>query len=805
MLSNYFKIAYRHLLGNKLFSLINITGLAIGIAAAALLILYVSYQLSCDKFHSKADRIYRLNHTRYIEGEKQYTSATAFPEIGLEIARKFEAVEDVVRLFDVASEFKPVFNFEMENGETGRFTESSVYLADSTFTSIFDLRFLYPGAEYPLAEKNTLVISRSIAMKAFGHTDVVGTVLDWRGMGTYTISGVFEDLPVNSHMRFEILISWFNVYGERSLRAWDRFYSYILLKEGKNVADLAPTVPQFVHEYLGEYNEERGMGSKITFQPLTEIHLTSKLQNEFQQNGDKQVTYGLLSVALLILFLAVVNYVNLSTSKAVERAKEIGIRKVIGSMKNQLVAQFMIESSCIVFMALVIALTSLQLFIPYFNTWQGVQLDLAHWQTLEGWALLFCFMVFLTLVSGFYPALVLSQHKPISLVKAAKKTYRKFTTRDLLMAFQFAISLFLMVFTAIIAKQVDYINQKETGFRKEQVLVVNLLELLTENSDTTYTNHLEVLKNELKSYDKIHAATVTSEVPGKKSAWRGINFHAREGPGVVTYRTRVDQDFLQVFDIPMVAGRFFNDQDHNGERLLVVANEALVNALGFSSAEEALGSPVSKRMESEIIGVLQDFHQISPRYAVDPAIFTIGQGHKSYLSIAFDAQDYQQVLPVVESSWKKSFPSKPFTYFFLDDHFEKQFGADKRTREALSVFALLSLFLAGIGLIGLSANMAQNRLKELGIRKVLGASIVDLLRLLSRGYMLLMTLGALVGLPLGYWVAKRWLEQYVIRIDITTWYFVLPLGLMLILSLIITVSQGWQVVNKNPVDSLRNE
>lgn len=806
MLSNYLKIAYRHLWGNKLFSLINITGLAIGIAAAALLILYVSYQLSYDRFHSKADRIYRLNHTRFIDGEKQYTSATVFPEIGLEIAQRFEAVEQVVRLFNIASEYKPIFSFETENGEIDQFTEYPVYLVDSTFVDIFDLQFVHGEAGSALKGKNDLVLSRSLALKVFGHSDIVGKTLDWQGMGSYRITGVFEDLPANSHMQFNILVSWFNVYGERSLRRWDGFYTYLLLKDGREVDKLVQPVQQFASQYLGKYNEERGMDSKISFQPLTKIHLTSRLQNEFKLNGDQQVTYALLVIALLVLFLAIANYINLSTSKAVERAKEVGVRKVVGSTKGQLVLQFMMESFCLVLIAVTIAITCLQLFLPYFNSWQQVQLDLFQWNMTEFIVFGSSLVLFLTLAAGFYPSLFLSHYKSISLVKGEKNNHRKFSVRDLLMAFQFAVSLFLVALTAIIVKQVEFISEKDTGFRKEQVLVINLLELLSENNnDTLYSHRLEVFKDNLLRYNEIQATTVTSGVPGRKSLWRGVSFNAGQATGIVTYRTRVDKDFLSVFDIPLVAGRFFYKGDEKSEKLRVVANEALIHSMGFVSAEASLGHSISTRMDSEIIGVLRDYHQVSPRYAVDPAFFTMGQGHKSHFSIAFDAQDYQRVLSIVESNWKKSFPSKPFTYFFLEDHFEKQFGADERTREALSVFALLSLFLASMGLIGLSANMAQNRLKEMGIRKVLGASIADLLRLLSRGYVLLLTLGALVGLPLAYWVARHWLEQFAIRIDITTWYFVLPLGLMLVLSLIITLSQGWQVVNKNPVDSLRNE
>ncbi|MEM7110445.1 MAG: ABC transporter permease, partial [Bacteroidota bacterium] len=401
-------------------------------------------------------------------------------------------------------------------------------------------------------------------------------------------------------------------------------------------------------------------------------------------------------------------------------------------------------------------------------------------------------------------AFIMSSFKPISLVKGIGKSNNKFGLRSLLISFQFAISLFLIVCTIIMYSQVSLVSSQETGFRKDQVVVINLLELLTDFSDTTYAGRLETLKDRLKAFEIIKAATVTSQVPGKKSTWRGTERASNES-SVVSYRTRIDSDFAEVFNIPLVAGRFFTTEDEQNAKRYMVVNESWVKATGFSSEDEAVGQIADMGVEYEIIGVLADFHQISPKYAIDPAIFTLGQGHRSYMSIAFKAESYQQVLQAVEQEWKRSFPDRPFKYFFLDDHFEKQFKSEARMSEAVSAFTLFSLFLACLGLVGLSTTIAYQKVKELGIRKVLGASVFDLLKLLSKGYLILVFFGSAVGLPLAYMVMDYWITGYAVKVQLSLIHFGLPVATVMLLTLLSTLSQSVNAAIKNPTDSLRQE
>ncbi len=723
MLQNYLKISWRNIFDNRSYSIINVLGLTIGLSAAALLTLYAYYELSYDQFHSESDRIYRLTHTRIIEGEEQYSSATSFPELGLELANNFEAIEQVARLFDVSSQFIPVFNFTDSNGHIKSFSESPVYLADSTLLDVFDLRFAHPPASNPLAKKNTLVISKSLALRVFNSTDVVGKVLEWKGLGSYEITGVFEDIPANSHVKFEILSSWFNAYGQKSLKRWDGFYNYLLLSKHADLGDVQRQAQEFSNEYLSDYNEPRGLTSIIDFQPLTSIHLNSALEGEHEINGDANITYGLLIIALFILLLAIINYINLATSRAIERAKEVGVRKVIGSRKSQLMGQFLLESFLIVCLSTILTITCIQTTLPYFNDWLDIHITFQYWSLPAFWLIAILAVILLTLASGLYPAVIMARFKPISLIKGGTNTGQKSRLRSILLTIQFAISLFLIAGTLIVVQQVKFLNGKETGFNKDQVLVVNLFELLTDFSDSTYLPKLETLKDRLTAYSPIQAATVTSDVPGKEISWRGTNETADE-QRVVSYRTRVDADFNEVYKIPLLAGRFFDQEDEKQGKYQLVVNSTWVQAMGFDSEKDAVGQKVPMGQDHEIIGVLQDFHQLSPKLAVEPTIFTLGIGQKTYLSVALNSEVYREAINIVRNEWQKSFPDKPFEYFLLDDHFEAQLKADITASEAISSFALLSIFLACLGMIGLSTNMAQQRSKELGIRKVLGASVL---------------------------------------------------------------------------------
>ncbi len=334
MIKNYVKVAFRQLLKNKVFTLINVLGLSVGLAITGLLVLYADYEFSYDQSHQKSDRIYRLTHSRFSEGVEEYKNATNFPEIGLELKNNFAAIENVARLFFIGNEFTPVFNYT-QAGRPESFSESRVFLADSSFLEIFDLEIIRSVNNNPLSNQNSLIISQSLALKAFNSLDVIGKELEWKGQGHYTITGVFKDLPKNSHFDFKILSSWFNVYGQTSLTRWDGFYNYLLLRENIEPQQFLLQAQQYADEYLSEYNESRELSSVLGLQPLRSIHLYSHLQNEHKINGNAELTYALVIIAAFVLVLAFINYVNFSTSKATERAKEVGIRKAIGSQRSQ--------------------------------------------------------------------------------------------------------------------------------------------------------------------------------------------------------------------------------------------------------------------------------------------------------------------------------------------------------------------------------------------------------------------------------------------------------------------------------------
>lgn len=784
--------------------MINILGLSIGLTATGLLCLYSNYELSYDQSHEKASRIYRLTHTRISEGAQQYSSATSFPELGIELKNNFAAIESIARLFNIGNEFTPVFNYDRA-GNRISFSEPRVFLADSTFLKIFDLEMLNAANENPLSVKNGLIISQSLARKVFNSLDVVGEEVEWKGQGSYTITGVFADLPKNSHFDFEILASWFNVYGPRSLKRWDGFYNYLLLNEQANRKLLQEEIKGFATAYLSEYNNSRSLSSIVDLQSLSSIHLHSHLQNEHEINGDADVTYGLVIIAVFILILALINYINLSTANAIERAKEVGIRKVIGSQKSQLMWQFLLESFFIMCLSSVSAITAIQMALPYFSDWLNVDLVVLHWHRPQFWLMLITGITITTLLAGLYPAFVMARFTPISLIRRKEKSKVKgFSLRNVLTVFQFAVSLFLIAATLIVVEQTQSIKKKNTGFQKDQILVINLFELVSDLRDSTHGYKLEALKNEVLTNPAVGGATISSDVPGKQATWRGVN-RSQEDEHVVSYRVRVSPDFNEVYNIPLTAGRFFKTEDGRVKRQLVV-NSAWVEGVGFPSDEEAVGKfiPIGGN-DYEIIGVLKDFHQISPRYDVEPMIFSMGIGHQTYMSVALNSADFQGVLTHIQNAWDKAFPSRPFHYFFLDDHFERQFEADIKTGQVISSFSILSILLACMGVFGLSTNLAYQRSKEMSIRKVLGASMLGLIQLFLKNYMILVLFASLIGLPMAYWIAEIWLNTYVFKIEVGIIYFLLPIVFMMVFTLLSTLSQSIKVAGTNPVEVLKKD
>ncbi|ELR73920.1 putative FtsX-related transmembrane transport protein [Fulvivirga imtechensis AK7] len=547
MFKNYLKIAFRNLLKNKVVSLVNIGGLAIGMSATFLLLMYVNYEFSYDAYHDKADRIYRLVHHRFVGEALEYKRAKVFPEIGLELEGSFGEIEESARIFSVSEEYDPVFLIEDQDGNVKKFNEPSVFLADSSVVKIFDLTFIHGSPETFLQGANQLALTESAALKFFGSTDVLDKSLDWVGQGEWRVTAVVKDMPANSHFHFSILASWFDTYGERSLLRWDGFYTYVLLRPGTDIQKLHEGIQQFTSDYLAPYNQERNINSEIHLQPLTDIHLHSHLKDELDTNNNYKIVYALFFISLIILLIALINYINLSTVAALDRAREIGIRKTIGSSKRQLLAQFLLEALVVNALALALSVTLVQLTLPLFNSWLGMELSILHWSPYEILSYILVALIFLVSVSGYYPAMVLASVTPSrALIGPGKPGPLKNT----LIIFQFSAAIILSISAVVIHYQIEYMKSRALGININDVLIMKSLASVEDEhvNDSLYVGKLDAFKQLVKSNAGIRAVTVSSNVPGTINSFFGRMRRKEGGAEIQSYLTRVDEEFARVMD-----------------------------------------------------------------------------------------------------------------------------------------------------------------------------------------------------------------------------------------------------------------
>ncbi|UII26088.1 ABC transporter permease [Fulvivirga maritima] len=803
MLQNFIKIALRNIRKNRAFSLIHIIGLTVGLASTLLLLMYVRYEYSFDNWNKKSDSIYRLTHTRSVNGEESYQRASVFPELGLELQRAFPEIENTCRLFNIASEYEPVFTY---NEGRDSFSESSVFTVDSSFLEVFDLEAIAGDLHSALNQPNKLIISESLARKIFHTTDVVGEQLEWQGMfnPNYEITAVFKDIPPNSHLHFNMLMSWAKVYGDRSLKSWDGFYTYILTNKNVDPEALEAKVNNFSKAYLEDYNKGKNLSSEIGLQSLTKIHLNSNLRGETEANGNGKIVNALLIIAIAILMIAIFNYINLSISSSLERSREVGLRKVIGSSQYQLRLQFLLESFCMVLLAHVLAVTAIQLGAPLFNLWMGSAIKTDWWMNIRFYAYLSLSTIVITLLAGFYPSLVLSRFAPSRLLKEGGNRNKKYSFRSVLMTFQFGIAMLLCAMALLVYSQINYIVDLSKDFN-QNVLVVKSYETVQENMDTTYLDKFHLLGKELSDYPSIEAVTISSNIPGQDYSWVG-QIDIGNDTRISAARTMIDENFAQVYGIKLLAGRFYNAADELHPLNQLVVNRKMAADMGYQDIEKAIGRKLSLfGTEVIIIGILEDFHMVSPRSEIEATMYTLVHGHKAFLSVAFRQGNYKEAIEAARIEWEALFPDKPFEYFFIDDHMMMQFKADRLLLQALMGFSILAIFLACLGLMGLANYNANLRMKELSIRKVLGATAVDLGKILTQKYVLLVLVSSIISLPLFHYISEIWLQQYAAKISIGVVYYLMPLMVILAVAIITTLSQIIRSICVNPVKYLKSE
>lgn len=808
MFRNYLKIAWRNLLKNKTFSIINIAGLAIGLACFILIALYVLDELSFDRYNDKADRIYRVNSDIKFGGTDLKLAVCSDP-MGATLKKDYPQVEEFARFYNSSGSKLIKKGNEFIN-------EQRVTHADSTLFKVFSLPAITGHTLTALNEPNTVVITESTAVKYFGTTAAVGKVIETDNNTLYKITAVIKDIPHNSHFNFDFIFSMDNVnYGYGNFLSHN-FQTYILLKEGtdykafeKNFAQviekyILPQAKQFMQINSMDDFKKAGNNLSYSLMPLTSIHLHSDRFPELGTNGNIQYVYIFSIAAIFILLIACINFMNLSTARSSNRAKEVGIRKVLGTEKKTLIQQFLTESTLMAVFALLVAVLIAWMAMPLFNDISSKSLTIQSLLSYKILPLLIALPLVVGLLAGSYPAFFLSSFQPIQVLKGKINTgLKKSVLRSGLVVFQFFISILLIIGTIVVYNQLQYIQTKKLGFDKDQVLIIN--------GTGALGNNVTAFKNEVLNMPGVVSGTLSGYLPVSASA-RNDNSYSKEAVmdaknGFNMQTWRIDYDYLKTLGIEIINGRNFS-REFGADSSAVVINETTAKVLGYPD-------PIGKKLYASnnngepptayhIIGVVKNFHFESLRQNISPLCFILGSA-PWLASFKVKSADIPALVSQVEKKWKTMAPSLPFSYRFLDESFDNMYRAEQRVGKIALSFAVLTILIACLGLFGLAAYMAEQRTKEIGVRKVLGATVSNIVNMLSKDFLRLVIISALFAVPAGWWAMNIWLRDFVYRIEIGWWIFVAAIGIAVVIALFTVAFQAIRAAIANPVKSLRTE
>ena len=806
MFKNYLQTALREIRKNKTFSIIHVFGLSMGIAAFVLIIQYALYELSYENFYKNANGIYRVRQDRYNNGKLSTTWGAGCAAIGPALKKQFPEVLSFARLTNVGG----IINIEEKN-----FREERCFAANSSFLTMFPVRLISGIDSIALDEPNTAVISESIANKYFGGLNAIGKTFQLEKQVTFRITGIFKNIPDNTHLKFNILLSWPTVVkwrgpGVETAWNWDGFYTYILLSTGTDISAFEKKMNDFTDKQTGDQTPVRLSYSKFSLQPLRSIHLYSNLMWEAEVNGNAKTVYFLMVIAFIILIIAWVNYINLSTVKAIFRAREVAVRKISGASRFQLIKQFLIESFLINFIASFIALIIVLVSIPYLRMITGREMIVSS----EVWLAFLLMVVAGPVIAGVYPALVISSFKPMSIFRGKLNGGAGGTgLRKVLVVFQFAASVALIAGTLTVYHQLIFMRNQNLGVDIDQTLVIKGPGV----ADSTYNAKLTRFKDELLKYPVIKSIAASTSIPGERPHWNagGIRRIGDDNSKSNQYRIiGIDYDFVDAYKMSLVTGRNFS-REYKTDDSTVIFNEQAIKLMGFENSESAIGQVIFFwGGYYKIIGVLKNFHNESLKEKYDALIFRCIPGARDYFSIKLSStgqpgtdsfKTTQNTIKTIESNWDQFFPGNPFDYFFLSDKYDDQYRAEKQFRSIFGMFAVLAIVIACLGLFGLSWFIIIQRTKEIGMRKVNGASAADILLLIAGEFFKLVLLGIIIAAPVAYLFSVKWLEKFPFRISFSWWLFIIS-GLVIIVISALTISYNTVVISRtNPAQSIKYE
>ncbi len=794
MYSNYVKVTLRNLSKNLSYTVINIAGLSIGLLCFILIFTYVKHELSFDKFHENQSRIYRIPMT-WLFGETEFPTPAATTIAGPLVTTEIPGAEKFVR-------FTSPRNTLVKTGAS-IFEEKGFLYADSTLFDIFSFEMLEGNPATALIDPNSVVLSRQMAIKYFGsdwqRSVVTGQSLDINNGKNFRISGVMEDLPDNSHIQFDFVASFSSLPESNKEPGWDNsgYYTYVMFSSAVSLDELKEQLSITVEKKFG-----KDFPVALDAEALQDIYLYSKYGSGWGNEADIDYVYIFSAIASLILIIACINYMNLITAKSIERAKEVGLRKVLGANRGQLFAQFMSETFIITMIALIIGYAGAQLLIPFFNNLSGKVLD-AHY-LLEGKTLLMVLGLGLmvSLMAGIYPAIILSGYIPIKVLKGKFMNSGSGTIlRKTLIVFQFAVSMLLICGTLVIYQQLNYIQDKRLGYEKDNVIIIRL--------DNDAKKNLDVIKNEIASLRDVKGVTAVNEPINKINFGTTFNVVGKDelNDRQIIIANKVDENFLPMFEFELLAGRNIDKISETDNSYYYVLNQSASQFFGWKP-QEAIGNKLRiwGSDTGTVIGVIKDFHFSSLREKIEPLVLFSDNGSFFYdrLMIKISNENITNTMTDIEKKWKTLVPHRPFEYEFLDESFDALYRSERRFGELFMVFAALAIIIACMGLFGLSSFTAIQKSKEIGIRKVMGASIASLLGMLIKNFSILVIISAVIAIPAAYFLMGKWLEGFAYKVSVG-FEVLLTSGILALIIAILTISyQSMKAALANPAQTLRN-
>jgi putative ABC transport system permease protein len=809
MYSNFFKTALRNIFRHKTYVIINILGLAVGFACSLMIFIFVIHELNFDKFNEKYDRIYRL----YIDGkmgESEFKASWTAAPTAKAFIDEFPEVETAIRMTS--------WDETLVQVDDRKFIESHIAFADSDFFEVFTLPLIEGNPEQALAMPNTVVLTKSQSVKYFGNVSPVGQHLRiGNDTNLYTITGVMVDVPENCHFDFDMLISFLS-HPRANDDFWlsNSFATYVLLKKGAPVQSVRDKLPMLIKKYVGPQVEktlgldleafaEKGNKYGIYMQPLSDVHLNPEIGSDFKQANDRRYIYIFSGIAFLILIVAGINYMNLSTARSTKRSREVGLRKVMGSTKALLIRQFIVESVLLTFISLIIAVVLVELLLPVFNNMLQTNLVVGYfskWWVIPGLIVL-AFLI--GILSGSYPAWFLASFVPVKVLYGKLKLgLSNVRLRSVLVVIQFLISIALILGSIIIFRQIHYMINKDLGFDKEQLLVIRRMEAVNKK--------IIPFKEEIGRIPGVVSSANSTAIPGYPNNNNGFQIDGR--PAEETYLMQVnwiDYDFLKTYKIPMEEGRVF-DKDFAADSSMVIINEEAVHRFvlkdPFNTRFIEPGKTIEERRYHNVIGITKNFHYQSLRMSIDPAVFMLKPEKwdwAGYLTIRLNKDNIDQTIEQINKTWHKFTNDEPFQYFFLDQEFEKFYKEEKRTARIAVAFSILAIFIACLGLFGLTSFATEQRAREISLRKVLGSSLFEIMMLFVREVMVLIAISTIPAWIITYFLMNKWLQNFHYRISMHIGEFLISFLITLVVALLTVCYRTYRAGMANPAEVLKYE